>query len=43
MRYHDHLTYSGVDVSREGSVRDDLTGIGVPGVGHGQQPENGDE
>ena len=36
-------TYRGVDVSGEGSVRDNLTAIGIPGIGHDHEPEGEDE
>jgi hypothetical protein len=37
-------TYSSVDVSSEGGVGHSLrTTVGVPGVGHGKEPEGRDE
>ena len=37
-------TYSSVDVSSDGCVGHSLrTAVGVPGIGHGKEPEGGDE
>jgi hypothetical protein len=37
-------TCSGVDISSEGCIGDSLrAAVGVPGIGHGEEPEGWDE
>ena len=37
-------TYGSIDISSEGRVGHSLrAAVGVPGIGHGKEPEGGDE